>query len=55
MRLSSMHGDEESDELGLVAVFNGIELKSRATAFRGGSMLAWLGGIAVARRLSCMQ
>jgi hypothetical protein len=40
-------GDEESDELGLVAVFNGIELKSRARAFTGGSMLAWFGGIAV--------
>jgi hypothetical protein len=41
------HGDEYSDELGLVAVFDGIELKSRATAFRGGSMLAWFGGISV--------
>jgi hypothetical protein len=41
------HGDEESDELGLVAVFDGIELASRATAFRGGSMLAWFGGISV--------
>jgi hypothetical protein len=40
-------GDEESDELDLVAIMNGIELKSRATAFRGGSMLAWFGGIAV--------
>jgi len=40
-------GDEESDELGLVAVFDGIELKSRATAFTGGSMLAWYGGIDV--------
>jgi hypothetical protein len=40
-------GDEESDELELVAIMNGIELKSRATAFRGGSMLAWFGGIAV--------
>src|SRR5215213_10178815 len=40
-------GDEESDELGLVAVFDGIELASRATAFRGGSMLAWFGGIEV--------
>jgi hypothetical protein len=38
-------GDEESDELALVAVFNGIELKSRAKAFKGGSMLAWWGGI----------
>ena len=40
-------GDEDSDELRLVAIQNGIELKSRARAFRGGSMLAWLGGIAV--------
>jgi hypothetical protein len=38
-------GDEESDELALVAVWNGIELKSRAKAFKGGSMLAWWGGI----------
>jgi hypothetical protein len=41
------HGDAESDELRLVAIQNGIELKSRSQAFRGGSMLAWLGGIAV--------
>ena len=40
-------GDEESDELALVAVFDGIELESRAKAFRGGSMLAWFGGIEV--------
>jgi hypothetical protein len=40
-------GDEESDEVTLVAAINGIELKSRAQAFRGGSMLSWLGGIAV--------
>lgn len=40
-------GDEESDELRLVAILNGIELKSRASAFRGGSMFTWLGGIAV--------
>ena len=40
-------GDEESDELALVAVFDGIDLKSRSKAFRGGSMLAWFGGIAV--------
>jgi hypothetical protein len=40
-------GGEESDELALVAVFDGIDLKSRATAFRGGSMFAWFGGIAV--------
>jgi hypothetical protein len=40
-------GDEESDELGLVAVYDGIDLKSRAKAFKGGSMLAWFGGITV--------
>jgi len=40
-------GDAESDEVGLVAIFDGIELTSRATDFRGGSMFAWYGGIAV--------
>jgi hypothetical protein len=40
-------GDEDSDEVGLVAIMDGIELKSRAKDFRGGSMLAWFGGIAV--------
>ena len=40
-------GDEQSDELGLVAVFDGIELANRATAFRGGSVLAWYGGVSL--------
>jgi len=40
-------GDEESDEVRLVAILDGIELRSRAQAFRGGSMFTWLGGIAV--------
>jgi hypothetical protein len=40
-------GDEDSDELALVAILNGVELKSRARAFKGGSMFSWLGGIAV--------
>ena len=40
-------GDEESEELSLAAIFDGIELKSRAQAFRGGSLLAWFGGIDV--------
>jgi hypothetical protein len=38
-------GDADSDELGLVAIFDGIELESRSASFRGGSMLAWFGGI----------
>lgn len=41
------HGDEDSDELRLVAILNGVAIKSRAQAFRGGSMFSWLGGIAV--------
>jgi Cell wall-active antibiotics response 4TMS YvqF len=40
-------GDEESDVIMLVAAFDGIELRSRAKAFRGGSILAWFGGVAV--------
>jgi len=43
----SSRGDEQSDELALVAVFDGIDLKSRAKSFRGGSLLAWFGGIAL--------
>ena len=35
----------ESDEVALVAVFDGTVLRSEAKAFRGGSMLAWYGGI----------
>ena len=40
-------GHESSDELALVAIFDGVQLESRARAFRGGSMLAWFGGIDV--------
>jgi hypothetical protein len=46
-RVLPSRGDDESDELALVAVFNGIDLKSHAKSFRGGSMVAWFGGIAV--------
>ncbi len=40
-------GDAESDEVALVAIFDGAKLQSRSQAFRGGSMLAWFGGVAV--------
>jgi len=40
-------GGEESDELALVAVFDGIELKSRSSSFRGGSAFSWFGGISL--------
>jgi Cell wall-active antibiotics response 4TMS YvqF len=46
-RVLRSRGDAESDEVALVAIFDGIDLESRATAFRGGSMLAWFGGISV--------
>jgi hypothetical protein len=37
-------GDETSDEIDLVTIFEGRELRSRATAFRGGRALCWYGG-----------
>lgn len=46
-RVVPSRGDSESDEVALVAIYDGIEMKSRASAFRGGSMLSWFGGIAV--------
>jgi Cell wall-active antibiotics response 4TMS YvqF len=46
-RVLPSRGDENSDEVALVAIFDGIDLKSRAQAFRGGSMFAWFGGVAV--------
>ncbi len=46
-RVLHSRGDAESDEVALVAIFDGIDLESRATAFRGGSMFAWFGGISV--------
>ena len=38
-------GDADSDDVALVAVFDGAELRSKAKAFRGGTMLAWYGGV----------
>ena len=46
-RMFPSRGDADSDEVALVAIFDGIELESRSTAFRGGSMFSWFGGIAV--------
>ena len=36
--------DEDADELDLAVIFDGLEARSRATAFRGGEILAWYGG-----------
>ena len=46
-RVVPSRGDEDSDELALAAILNGVELRSHSKAFRGGSMFSWLGGIAV--------
>lgn len=46
-RLFPSRGDADSDELALVAILDGIELESRSTAFRGGSLFSWFGGIAL--------
>jgi hypothetical protein len=46
-RVLQSRGDADSDEVALVAILDGVELESHAQAFRGGSMVAWLGGIAV--------
>jgi len=46
-RIVRSRGDAESDEVALVAIFDGIGFGSRATAFRGGSMFAWYGGISI--------
>jgi hypothetical protein len=42
-----MRGDAESDELALVAIFDGIELANHSPTFRGGSVLAWFGGVSL--------
>jgi len=46
-RIVRSRGDAESDEVALVAIFDGIGFGSRATSFRGGSMFAWYGGISI--------
>ena len=49
-RVLRSRGDAESDDLALVAILDGVAVKSRARAFRGGSLLSWFGGLAVALR-----
>lgn len=46
-RLFPSRGDTGSNRLDLVAVLDGVALRSSAQAFRGGSAFAWLGGIAL--------
>jgi hypothetical protein len=35
---------ETADEINLVAIFDGVDVTSRAASFRGGDVLAWYGG-----------
>ena len=44
-RFLPSRGDAESDEVSLVAIFDGVELVNRSQAFAGGSALAWFGGV----------
>jgi hypothetical protein len=44
-RLIPSTGDEASDDIALAAVANGIDLRSRAASFRGGSARAIMGGL----------
>jgi len=37
-------GEPDDDTVDLVGIMNGFELASRATAFRGGTILGWFGG-----------
>jgi hypothetical protein len=38
------HGDETSDELALVVIADSLALRSRASAFRGGTFATWFAG-----------
>lgn len=46
-RILPSRGDAESDEVSVVAIFEGAALESRSQAFRGGSLFSWFGGIAI--------
>jgi hypothetical protein len=54
-RVLRSRGDAASDEVALVAIFDGIDLESRASAFQGGSMFAWFGGISVDLRAATLS
>jgi hypothetical protein len=47
-------GDATSDDITLVAIFDGIELESHAAAFRGGTILAWYGGVSLDLRAATL-
>lgn len=40
-------GGAASDELAIVAILDGVEVESHSTAFRGGTVLAWFGGVTI--------
>jgi hypothetical protein len=40
-------GDADSDDIALAAIFDSVDLTSKAASFRGGSVLTWFGGSSV--------
>jgi predicted membrane protein len=40
-------GDPDSDDIELAAIFESVDLTSKAGSFRGGSVLTWFGGSTV--------
>ena len=44
-RVLPSRGDASSDDVALVAILDGVEFSGESAAFRGGSMLAWFGGV----------
>lgn len=43
-----------SDDLALVTIFDGLELTNGSGSFRGGSILAWFGGVALDLRAATL-
>ena len=48
-------GDASSSSVALAAIFDGAELRSEAPAFRGGSLLAWYGGLTLDLRRATLD
>ena len=53
--LRPSRGDEDSNELDLVTAYNGLELASRAPAFRGGASLTMFGGADIDLRAATLD
>ncbi|HSK92810.1 MAG TPA: hypothetical protein VLA76_01985 [Candidatus Angelobacter sp.] len=47
-------GDASSDELALATIFDSVELASQSATFRGGTILAWYGGVSLDLRAATL-